>query len=958
MKLPRFVRISAIIAAVLAALVLILAYPAYLIAAWQFERYFDQWGDRLVDLEKRGLLSTEFGAAWQDILTDESMQQTAARITADSAGATRDTVAIVDGVHVRDYPSLSLVRRLNEIHSYSNTIEIQDRNARRIALIRTNHTRGTFNEFPQTLITALVAAEDERYFENKLGFEFKSYVRAAMMAARKSAMSLRLRKAGGTSTITQQVAKLFISKLDSEGRRLVNRDIDRKLREMRIAVALRKMYTPEQILEVYFNHCVTSDYGLVGYKDIALGLFGCKPSELTDAQCLYLARMVKWGRNLKDKITRQCHIDMPRMAVALKWDQARQDSVLAQIDSITFEQPKRVVTAHGQLVDCANEYWLRILSRNGTPPEELDQLDLIDPSSLVRKKGNLVLRLSIDLALQKAIETLVNARGYGADTTVVTEARIGSDAADVTLASPPGDTLRHTSILAGEQVFSEPGAEYKVRLRAGDTLISNIRYKAEGSSRYRRSVFYYARRPVLVDGQYYAYAAMDSRTGKLLAYYSRDRIGSKLAGLVRYRTPNGSSTAKPIFNALCFDHGQFKPWQSWNDSTPATDDVSWKRSMARANGRDIGVVFDKSAVRGRGYEVHNHGDVLEGCQYIFDALATSNNILGVETCYRMDRQLFDRRGDVPPEALPTAQFFYRLGVLGRIKDDLRLTSVTGVRVYKELARIAGAKVDSAYAGGTARAISDSLYSVALGTLELSLLEQLHIYNVLYNNDIIERPADHPSLFVDSILLNDRAVTIPDTIKRYHPLADLNNIRPSWLGMHKRLTSNTWDRLGDYDIAWPADSVTDSATIFDPLAFSVEAPLSNFAKSGTTDDVIRPYYAGPSSSERTNYGLWNAVLRLDLGKLGGDSSDIRDITIACIGECVTRYTGARDGKSLHGFLTRELLRKAGVPAPNGYFKRYEAYLRRTTPPQESNCGRGVPDSAVAPDTARIPEVQGQ
>ena len=49
---------------------------------------------------------------------------------------------------------------------------------------------------------------------------------------------------------------------------------------------------------------------------------------------------------------------------------------------------------------------------------------------------------------------------------------------------------------------------------------------------------------------------MDSRTGKLLAYYSKDKLGSRLACLLRNRTPNGSLTAKPIFNALNFDLGQ------------------------------------------------------------------------------------------------------------------------------------------------------------------------------------------------------------------------------------------------------------------------------------------------------------------------------------------------------------------------------------------------------------------
>ncbi|MBD3240079.1 MAG: hypothetical protein GF331_05795, partial [Chitinivibrionales bacterium] len=790
MKVHKGVWIAGIVLAVLG----LSTIPGYFVAKWFFERHFNGWGEKLVDLERRGLLSTRFGAAWQDVLTGQAMHDEAAKITEPDSGAQGDTIAIVDGVRIDDYPSLSLVARLNEIHVYSNTIEITDRKERQVALIRTDHTRGKLEEFPRTLIAALIAAEDEHFWTNDLGFEFRSYVRAAVDAVKRSVFSFRLRTPKGTSTITQQVAKLFISHLDEQGRRYVSRSVDRKLREMRIAAALRKMYTPEEILEVYLNHCVTSDYGLIGYKDIALGLFDKQPKQLTDAECVYLSRMVKWGRNLRYKIIQQCHIDMPRIAAALQWDKAKQDSIFAELDSLTFKKPKRIVTEQGILVDCANEYWMRVLRRNGASDERMGDFDIIDPNSLIRKKGNLTIQLTVDLPLQRALEKLVDARGYGPDTTILTEARIGSFGEDVTLGYAPEDTLRHIEVLSEPRTFSEPGSSYEVTLDAGDSLITNIRYNKKGNDTYRRSCFYYAPRLVKVDGQYYAYAAIDSRTGKLLAYYSRDRIGSRLAGLLDYRTPNGSSTAKPIFNALNFDLGVFRPYDTWTDTTAVHKDVPWRRKLEYYRGRPIGVVFEKSAVRGKGYHVHNHGYIFEGCNYIFDHLATSNNIFAVETCYRLDRRLFDPSGAVLPDAFPLVQYFYRMGALTRIKEKLKRSSVTGVRVYKELVRVLGVDVDTTMVGDTPRPISDSLYSVALGTMELSLLEQLHLFNVLYDNNLVERPAEHPSLFVESIVLNNHPIPVDDTVKLYHPFADINNLRPTYLGMHKRLVSNRWDGL--------------------------------------------------------------------------------------------------------------------------------------------------------------------
>jgi hypothetical protein len=871
-KKRSLIQIVLFMAAGLALLVIAAAYPAYLIGEYAFNRYFNDWGARLVDLEHRGLLSRKLGAAWQDVLKDEAMEQAAGRLLGADTSGRKDTALVVDGVFVNDYPSLSIIARLNAVLNYSNEIRIADRRDRDIARIRTNHTRAKISEFPPALIKALVAAEDADFWKNSAGVEYASIVRAVMSGALHSAISLRPRAPRGTSTITQQVAKLFISSVDESGRRLAGKTMDRKLREMRLANALRKIYKPEEILEVYVNHCITSDNGLIGCRDIARALFDKDLKDLSDAQCVYLARMVKWGRNVKAKIVRQCALDMPRMGKAMGWDALRQKKILAEVRDLAFKKPRQIQTDFGALVDCANEYWLSVLKRNGATADQIEEMNIVNPSSLIRKKGNLFIRLAIDLPLQRELERLVSARGFGPDTVVM---------------------------MGGK--------------------------------------------PILVGGQYYAYSIMDSKEGRLLAYYSKDRIGSRLSGLLRNKTPNGSSTAKPIFNALNFDLGTFAPYAKWSDSMEVAENVPWQRRLRLDNnGKAIGVIFAHSAVRGRGYEVHNHGDVFEGCQYVFDQLNASNNILGVETVYRLNRPLFSLDGGISKEAFPLVQYFYRIGAFDRIRDELHLTAVTGVRVYKELARITGVDVDSSASGAKRVPVSDSLYSVALGTLELTLYEQMHLFNVLYNNDLIERPADHPSLILDNIVLNGDTVVMNDTIKRCHPFADLNNLRPTYLGLHKRLVTN--DGLDAYDIPAAADTAgLEQKDTFDRTTLPLGGAASFIAKSGTTDDVIKPFDAGAKSGRKTNYGMWNAVLRVDLAKLapGKNEPDVRDITVACIGECNEKYTGVRDGKTLHKFLTKDLMLRAGVPCANGFFTRYEAYLKRVTPKDSMECGGAAP-----------------
>jgi len=859
-----------IVCGLIAGLCLVSAYPAYLLGNYAFTRYFDRWGDKLVQLEKRGLLSKKFGAAWQDVLKEEAMTQAANKLLSADTGAQKDTALIVDGVPVNDYPSLSIIAKLNAVQIYSNEIRISDCRDRDIARIRTNHQRAKISEFPRSLITALVAAEDGTFWTNKTGVEYGSIVRSALSGLWHDVTHFSLSSPRGTSTITQQVAKLFISDIDAAGHRRASKTMDRKLREMRLACALRKIYKPEEILEVYVNHCITSDNGLIGCKDIARALFDKDLKDLSDAQCVYMARMVKWGRNVKPKIVRQCVVDMPRIGAAMKWDEKRRKKTLDEVRALSFKKLRQIQTDFGPLVDCANEFWLSTLKKNGATDAQCADMNIVDPNSLVRKKGNLLIRLSIDLALQREVEKLVNARGYGPDS---------------------------VAIMAGK--------------------------------------------PILVSGQYYAYSIMDSKSGRLLAYYSKDRIGSRMSGLMRNRTPNGSSTAKPIFNALMFDLGVFKPFQKWNDSVEIRDDVPWQRTFRFDKGKNIGALFTHSAVRNKGYEVHNHGDVFYGCQYVFDQLNVSNNILGVETVYRLNRRLFNLDGSISKEAFPLVQFFYRTGAFDRIKDVLGLTSVTGVRVYKELARVVGAAVDTTESGNRRVPISDSLYSVALGTLELTLYEQMHLFNVLYDNDLVERPADHQSLVLDNIVLNGDTVALNDTIKRCHPFADLSNLRPTYLGLHKRLVES--DGLEAYDVPSGVDSagaVAEArADTFDASVLPLPGPASFIAKSGTTDDVIKPFNATLKSGRKTNYGVWNAVIRIDLSRLGEGSGqpDIRDVTVACIGECNEKYTGTRDGKTLHKFLTKGLMLRAGVTTQSGYFSRYESYLKRVTPKDMMDCG---------------------
>lgn len=838
-----------IVAAVVFISLIVLSVGGYFVAEFFAYRYVNKWADKLVELDEQNKLSSSFGAAWADILKEAEMQKNVEklsrnpRIFNENEEKENNSEFGIRNSELRNYPSLKIVGELNKIPPFTNRITINDRNGLRIAQISTDHTRIPFDSLPNNLVTAIVAAEDKTFFTNNYGFDFDSFTRAIVRAALDFPKSGKFRPKG-TSTITQQVAKMLVSQLTDDGQRVVARNTDRKLQEIKIAGALRKLYTPEEIMEFYFNHCITSSFGLVGVQDIATQLWGKSVSKLSDAEAVYVSRMVKWGMNYPQKIRNQCKIDMPRIQKSFGWSDEKAAEVLTEIAQLAFAKPKQIVSENEHLIDLANIYWLKYLQKKGHLAEELPAFDILNSQSLIRMKGNLIINTTIDLPLQKTLDSLVSMRGFGTDTL--------------------------------------DGIEKK---------------------------------------QYYAYSIIDSKTGKLLAYSSLDKIGSRASALLSRPIPNGSAVAKPILNALMFDLDFFAPNAKFDDSKSVGDSVVWAREE-----RQNAAYFKNSAVKNQPYKVQNSGKKLSGEHFVFDLLTSSNNILAVETLYRLNAvKPFDEDGNITDEGFALGMLFYRLGILEEMQTKFAGKEITGVQVYKEIAKIVGAKVAH---------IPDKTYSVALGTLELTLLEQVHLFNLFWGNSLIQNPKEQPSLFIDEIVMHAQTFHPRDidTLVSVKLFSDLERIAPSALGMHNRLAGQ-YDGLSQFDIAGDYENWDDF-----PKSFS------NLAKSGTADDIIQSYNA---PKKKTNYCLWNAIIRVDFQKFGS-ANGIGDITIACVGEGNKENTGPADGKTMHKYLTAGLLKIGGVPQKDGFYKKYENYLR--TLPEEIE-ELEIPDDSQTSDDSK-------
>lgn len=142
------------------------------------------------------------------------------------------------------------------------------------------------DELGEHIVTALVAKEDERYYEHS-GIDWRALGRAVVMTG-----ILGNRSSGGGSTITQQLAKLLFTEGGEGSKNIVER-VFQKLREWIIAVRLERKYTKEEIIAMYLNRYDFVN-GSQGVRAAAENYFGGKqPAELDLHEAAVLVGMLK-----------------------------------------------------------------------------------------------------------------------------------------------------------------------------------------------------------------------------------------------------------------------------------------------------------------------------------------------------------------------------------------------------------------------------------------------------------------------------------------------------------------------------------------------------------------------------------------------------------------------------------------------------------------------------------------
>ncbi|MEO3413411.1 penicillin-binding protein 1C [Roseovarius sp. CAU 1744] len=159
------------------------------------------------------------------------------------------------------------------------SVEMRDREDRLLRVYTVADGRWRLAARPDRVdpdfLAMLIAYEDRRFYDHA-GVDPRAVLRAAGQAlAHGQVMS-------GASTLTMQVARLLEESGTGSWRG--------KLRQMRVALALERRLSKDQILELYLTH---APYGgnLEGIRAASLAWFGKEPTRLTPAQSALLVAL-------------------------------------------------------------------------------------------------------------------------------------------------------------------------------------------------------------------------------------------------------------------------------------------------------------------------------------------------------------------------------------------------------------------------------------------------------------------------------------------------------------------------------------------------------------------------------------------------------------------------------------------------------------------------------------------
>lgn len=316
-------------------------------------------------------------------------------------------------------------------HEPSLATIIYDRNGKIVTrLFEEDRTWVKFDRISPWMIKAILAAEDDQFYDHR-GIKITAIIRAGLVDI------LHLGAKQGGSTITQQLARnLFLTN---------EKTIIRKIKEAVLAMRIEKIYSKDQLLEMYLN-TIYMGHGAYGIDSAAKIYFGKHPSELNITESATIAGLVAAPeaytpfRN-PDRAKRRKEYVLRRM-LDLDWiSKADYDNSIEEALKLAEREPRNSTL----FLKDAPHFVSHILFKQLLPSYGTEQV----------YRGGLRIHTTIDIDLQKKAEELI--AGMKHEGALVA---LNPNTGEI-LALVGGRDFDNSKFNRATQAFRQPGSSFK-----------------------------------------------------------------------------------------------------------------------------------------------------------------------------------------------------------------------------------------------------------------------------------------------------------------------------------------------------------------------------------------------------------------------------------------------------------------------------------------------------------------
>jgi len=273
-----------------------------------------------------------------------------------------------------------------------------------------NRVNVPLSQISRTMIKSIIAIEDSRYYEHG-ALDLRGTLRALVTNQASSGV------VQGGSSITQQMVKLTLlsqAKTRAEKKAATDDTYERKIRELRYAIAYEENYSKDWILERYLNIAYFGD-GAFGVQSAARHYFDVNARKLDLRQSAMLAGLVKNPTgydptNSPDEAIKRRNVVLDRMAElnVITREKAAQTKDMPL--GLHVKKSKNGCVYSRAPFFC--DYVTNVLMKDralGKTPEERKK---------VLRSGGLTIRTTLDLGMQAAADRSVSAHVYPTDSAI------------------------------------------------------------------------------------------------------------------------------------------------------------------------------------------------------------------------------------------------------------------------------------------------------------------------------------------------------------------------------------------------------------------------------------------------------------------------------------------------------------------------------------------------------------